>query len=134
MDALRTSGIGISTKTSFGRCVESYGKCFSVIRPLGFASSLYYRQRRRKIGSFCIRRSFAVSSNQHGNGFSASQDGSSAVEDGKKEKGLLLGAEKDDSGSVLGFHLIPQSGMHSAASCFLFLFHFQFFPVFLTTV
>lgn len=89
------------------------------------------------MGCFCIRKSFAVSSNQRGNGFCASQDGSSAVEDGKKEKGLLLGAEKDDSGSVLEFHLIPQSGMHSLCpflfpvSCFMFFFHFQFFPVFL---
>lgn len=96
------------------------------------------------MGCFCIRKSFAaVSSNQRGSGFSASQDGSSAVEDGKKEKGLLLGAEKDDSGSVLEFHLIPQSGMHSLCpflfpvSCFIPIFSFssngvelEFLPLF----
>lgn len=29
----------------------------------------------------------------------------------KKKKGLLLGTERDGSGSVIGFHLIPPSGM-----------------------
>ncbi|GMP59738.1 hypothetical protein CsSME_00022894 [Camellia sinensis var. sinensis] len=35
--------------------------------------------------------------------------GSSTMEDKKEEEGLLLGAEKDDSSSVVGFHLIPPS-------------------------
>lgn len=38
------------------------------------------------------------------------QDGSSTVEDDKQ--GLLLGTERDDSGSIVGFQLIPQSGMY----------------------
>ncbi|KAK9292211.1 hypothetical protein L1049_020173 [Liquidambar formosana] len=62
-----------------------------------------WRQRSRT-GSLSLRRS--VSGRKEG-GFSSSQDGSSAVEDEKE--GLLLGAERDGSGSVIGFHLIPQS-------------------------
>ncbi|KAI8001327.1 hypothetical protein LOK49_LG09G02068 [Camellia lanceoleosa] len=38
-------------------------------------------------------------------GFQSSQDGSSTMEDKEEEEGLLLGAEMDDSGSVVGVHL-----------------------------
>ena len=45
-------------------------------------------------------------------GVSNSQGGSSAVEDEEEEKkGLILGAERDESGSVVGFSLISQSGI-----------------------
>lgn len=50
--------------------------------------------------SLCIGRSY-TDRNAHGGGFSASQDGSSAVEDGKKGKGLLLGTERDGEGLLL---------------------------------
>jgi len=40
----------------------------------------------------------------------SSQDGSSSIEDVRKD-GMLLGADKDESGSVVGFHFIPQSGL-----------------------
>ncbi|KAM5557598.1 soluble starch synthase 1, chloroplastic/amyloplastic [Rosa sericea] len=40
-----------------------------------------------------------------------SQDGASVVEDQKeKENGVLLGAERDSSGSVIGFNLSPPNG------------------------
>ncbi|CAH1446649.1 unnamed protein product [Lactuca virosa] len=39
----------------------------------------------------------------------SSQEGSSSIEDVRKD-GMLLGADKDESGSVVGFRLIPQSG------------------------
>lgn len=40
----------------------------------------------------------------------SSQEGSSSIEDVRKD-GMLLGADKDESGSVVGFRLIPQSGI-----------------------
>jgi starch synthase len=43
-----------------------------------------------------------------GGGFTSPQDGSSTVEDDKQ--GLVLGTERDASGSIVGFQLIPQSG------------------------
>ncbi|PSS32995.1 Soluble starch synthase [Actinidia chinensis var. chinensis] len=60
-------------------------------------------QRRSKIGSLTLRRSIADGKK---GGFRRSQDGSSTMED-EKEEGLLLGTERDGSGSVIGFHLIP---------------------------
>ncbi|KAK2658741.1 hypothetical protein Ddye_005274 [Dipteronia dyeriana] len=47
-----------------------------------------------------------------GYGGSGTHEGSSAVEDEKKEEqsGLLLGSKRDVSGSVTGFNLIPPSG------------------------
>lgn len=44
-------------------------------------------------------------------GSGGAQDGASAVEDQREEKGVLLGAETDSSGSVIGFNLIPPNGM-----------------------
>ncbi|XP_021826350.1 soluble starch synthase 1, chloroplastic/amyloplastic [Prunus avium] len=43
-------------------------------------------------------------------GSGGAQDGASAVEDQREEKGVLLGAETDSSGSVIGFNLIPPNG------------------------
>ncbi|XP_075104702.1 soluble starch synthase 1, chloroplastic/amyloplastic isoform X4 [Nicotiana tabacum] len=66
----------------------------TVVRQVGFNSWLLQgRIRSRKIQSLCVRSSF----NNAG--------GSSSSE----EKGLLLGAERDSSGSVVGFQLIPHS-------------------------
>lgn len=44
-------------------------------------------------------------------GSGGAQDGASALEDQREEKGVLLGAETDSSGSVIGFNLIPPNGM-----------------------
>lgn len=43
---------------------------------------------------------------------SGSQDGASVVEDEKEEaaKAVLFGAERDSSGSVIGFNLSPPNG------------------------
>ncbi|THF97127.1 hypothetical protein TEA_007252 [Camellia sinensis var. sinensis] len=76
-----------------------------VFRQMGVVSTLW-RQKRSNLGSLTLGRS--VSGGEKG-GFRSSQDGSSTMED-KEEKGLLLGAERDDSVSVVGFHLIPPSG------------------------
>lgn len=75
---------------------------FRVIGQLGFAP--LWRRRR---GRGCLRIRTSVS----GDTIGGSQDGASAVEDEKEKKGLILGAERDNSGSVIGFRLIPQSGM-----------------------
>ncbi|KAI5657660.1 hypothetical protein M9H77_26453 [Catharanthus roseus] len=99
MAALQTSS---SCQNSFANFVGRHDKRFSAIRQVGFAS--FYRQRRRKLDSVCIV------SRSYGGGFSASQDESSPLEDNNKEKGLLLGEQRDGSGSVVGFHLIPPSG------------------------
>ncbi|GMP24890.1 hypothetical protein CsSME_00002001 [Camellia sinensis var. sinensis] len=78
-----------------------------VFRQMGVVSTLW-RQKRSNLGSLTLGRS--VSGGEKG-GFRSSQDGSSTMEDKEEEKGLLLGAERDDSVSVVGFHLIPPSGM-----------------------
>ncbi|GMP54751.1 hypothetical protein CsSME_00019814 [Camellia sinensis var. sinensis] len=69
---------------------------------MGVVSTLW-RQKRSNIGSVTLGRS--VSGGEKG-GFRSSQDGSSTMEDKEEEEGLLLGAERDDSGSVVGVHLI----------------------------
>ncbi|KAA8533594.1 hypothetical protein F0562_030972 [Nyssa sinensis] len=72
-----------------------------VVRQVGFGSLW----RRSTYRSLSLRRS--VEDRKEG-GFRSSQDGSSTLEDDKG--GLLLGTERDDSGSVVGFQLIPPSG------------------------
>lgn len=114
MAALQTSS---SCQNSFANFVGRHDKRFSAIRQVGFAS--FYRQRRRKLDSVCIV------SRSYGGGFSASQDESSPLEDNNKEKGLLLGEQRDGSGSVVGFHLIPPSGMRSEPTFFCY-FNFVF--------
>jgi starch synthase len=74
---------------------------FRVIGQVGFAPLW------RRSGRGCLRLRASVS----GDTIGGSQDGPSAVEDDKEKKGLILGTERDGSGSVIGFHLIPQSGM-----------------------
>ena len=77
---------------------------FTLIKQVGYAP--LWRRRSRSGG--CLRFRASVSGGGHG----TSQDGYSAVEDEEKEeKGLLLGRDRDSSGSVVAFHLIPQSGM-----------------------
>ncbi|KAL7230018.1 hypothetical protein ACSBR2_008545 [Camellia fascicularis] len=76
-----------------------------VFRQMGVVSTLW-RQKRSILGSLTLGRS--VSGGEKG-GFRSSQDESSTTEDKEEEEGLLLGAERDDSVSVVGFHLIPPS-------------------------
>lgn len=70
-------------------------------------SCLWAGQGSRKIRSLKVGRLYSTARN------GSQEDGSSVAEDDRKEqeKGLLLGAQRDGSGSVVGFHLIPQSGM-----------------------
>lgn len=76
---------------------------FTLIKQVGYAP--LWRGRSRSGG--CLRFRASVSGGGHG----TSQDGYSAVEDEEKEeKGLLLGRDRDSSGSVVAFHLIPKSG------------------------
>ena len=82
---------------------------FTVVGQVGYAPFWSGRS-----GSRCLRIRASVSGGGGGRG-SSSQEGNSAVEDEEKEeekKGLLLGTEMDGSGSVVGFNLIPQSGMY----------------------
>ncbi|THG16733.1 hypothetical protein TEA_020081 [Camellia sinensis var. sinensis] len=60
------------------------------------------KEKRSNLGSVTL--GISVSGGENG-GFRSSQDGSSTMED-KEEEGLLLGVERDDSGSVVGVHLI----------------------------
>ncbi|XP_019200298.1 PREDICTED: soluble starch synthase 1, chloroplastic/amyloplastic isoform X2 [Ipomoea nil] len=68
-------------------------------------SCLWARQGSIKIRSLKVGRLYSTARN------GSQEDGSSVAEDDRKEqeKGLLLGAQRDGSGSVVGFHLIPQS-------------------------
>ena len=61
---------------------------------LGF-SWLLKGRRNRKVQSLCVT--------------SLVSDGSSIAENKKVSEGLLLGPERDGSGSVVGFQLIPHS-------------------------
>lgn len=77
---------------------------FNNVRVIGQVSSAPLWGRRSRARCLTLRTSVSDG------GLSSSQDGSSAVEYEKEEKGLILGTEKDDSGAVIGFHLIPPSG------------------------
>ena len=58
----------------------------------------------RRRGAACLRLRASVAGGSGGGG----HDGASAVEDQQKEgKGVFLGAERDGSGAVIGFNLIP---------------------------
>lgn len=81
---------------------------FRVFKQLGFVP--WWRQSSRT-GSLCVRRS--VSGRKKG-GIGSSRDRSSAVEDEKES--LLLGTERDGSGSVIGFQLTPQSEQKEMSS------------------
>lgn len=74
---------------------------FSGIRQVGFASLL---TRNGRDQSFCSRiRSFTEDRNAGG---SINRSSDTA----RDKDGLLLGAQRDSSGSVVGFNLIPHSG------------------------
>lgn len=82
-----------------------------------------------------IRSSFVNGGDREGGGGDGSDVGSpegpAAVEDEREEKepGFLLGAEKDGSGSVIGFHLIHPSGIFIFVGLilrFLILLSFEF--------
>ncbi|KAM7504879.1 hypothetical protein LguiB_003783 [Lonicera macranthoides] len=81
----------------------------SVLRQLGIPS--FSSQRSAKIPSLVIRTTTTRirRSITRARAGGSPQDGSSTVEDDKQ--GLLLGSERDDSGSIVGFQLIPQSVM-----------------------
>lgn len=73
---------------------------------LGFASLW------RRGGSCRRRRSLNLKAGSVSGGNEGALGGLREEEDEKKKKkGLLLGTERDGSGSVIGFHLIPPSGM-----------------------
>ncbi|KAM3247697.1 soluble starch synthase 1, chloroplastic/amyloplastic [Capsicum annuum] len=70
----------------------------SVLRQMGFFCLLKGRKS-RKIQSLCVTCSFS----------GGAQDGSSIAENKKVSDVFLLGPERDGSGSVVGFQLIPHS-------------------------
>lgn len=78
----------------------------SVLRQMGF-SCLLKGRKSRKIQSLCVTCSFS----------GGAQDGSSIAENKKVSDVFLLGPERDGSGSVVGFQLIP----HSGTALFVFL-------------
>lgn len=68
--------------------------------------------RRRNRKERCLRvRSGPVKSSSE-SGIDNPKDGFNIVENEDEEKSLLLGEERDGSGSVIGFHLIPQLADH----------------------
>ncbi|KAF2291898.1 hypothetical protein GH714_036042 [Hevea brasiliensis] len=60
-------------------------------------------------GERCKKASLTLVRTEVG-GLGNSRDGLSEVQNGNEEKGLILGAERDETGSVIGFNLISQSG------------------------
>lgn len=96
-----------SVCASHARSCQLFSKFASVdrcLRPFAQVGFGFLSRQTCKNGSLRLVRSSR-------SGFvSDSQDGSSAVENGKEEeKGLILGTERDASGSVIGFNLISQS-------------------------
>lgn len=89
----------VSSCKSFSIPLQAKLNKFRVIGQVGFPP-LWSRRSRRG----CLRLGASIS----GSGIGGSQD---AVEEEKQEKGLILGTERDGSGSVIEFHLIPQSGI-----------------------
>ncbi|KAL5736915.1 hypothetical protein ACOSP7_031369 [Xanthoceras sorbifolium] len=82
---------------------------FGPFRHVGFGS---LSRNRAKNGCLIARSSVDIGGGDGGGyGGSNTHEGSSAVEDEKEEqRGFLLGPERDVSGSVVGFNLIPPSG------------------------
>lgn len=78
---------------------------FSGVRQVGFASLL---SEKRKAHQSCCVKTRSYTEDRNGGGFISRR--SNSAQDQEQEEGLLLGTEKDSSGSVVGFHLIPQSG------------------------
>ncbi|KAG6412626.1 hypothetical protein SASPL_125309 [Salvia splendens] len=76
--------------------------CFSGVRQVGFASLL---SGKRKDRSFCVR---ARSYKEEGE---IASRGRGNAQNKETEQGIFLGAERDGTGSVVGFHLIPHSAI-----------------------
>ncbi|KAG6410050.1 hypothetical protein SASPL_128097 [Salvia splendens] len=76
--------------------------CFSGVRQVGFASLL---SGKRKDRSFFVR---ARSYKEEGE---IASRGSENAQKKETEQGIFLGAERDGTGSVVGFHLIPHSAI-----------------------
>jgi starch synthase len=93
---------GVPTCQAFAR-LDTTRVGFRPRAQLGFGC---FVRERYKYGNLVIARS---GRSEVGN----SKDGNFAVENEKEEKrgGLILGPERDSSGSVIGFNLIPPSGM-----------------------
>ncbi|XP_051138174.1 soluble starch synthase 1, chloroplastic/amyloplastic isoform X2 [Andrographis paniculata] len=78
---------------------------FSGVRQVGFASSLLSRN--RTVQSCCVRaRSYAEDRSEE----DFIRTNSGGAQDKEQNEGRLLGAERDSTGSVVGFQLIPHSG------------------------
>ncbi|KAL3846178.1 hypothetical protein ACJIZ3_003581 [Penstemon smallii] len=75
-------------------------KPFSVVGQVGFASFL---SRKINIQSFCVERKL------YKNRVDLICRSSSSAQDKEKQEGIFLGTERDSSGSVVGFNLIPHS-------------------------
>lgn len=78
---------------------------FSGVRQVGFTRLL---PGKRKDQCFCVRRR-SYKDDKNGGKFVGRRSGN-AQDKETEEEGVLLGTERDGSGSVVGFHLIPQSG------------------------
>ncbi|KAH6804110.1 Glycogen/starch synthase [Perilla frutescens var. frutescens] len=104
MEALHfMPSINLSLKLVENRVFDS---SFSGVRQVGFASLL---SGKRKEKSFCVR---ARSYKEDGNGSEfVSRRSSGNSQNKEPEEGVLLGAERDDTGSVVGFQLIPHSAI-----------------------
>ncbi|KAL5567757.1 hypothetical protein UlMin_024332 [Ulmus minor] len=109
MESIRTTSVIISCKP-FSNPKDGIFDDLGVSTQLGFPS--FWRRRRRNV-RLRLRRSVLGKS---GGGFAGNfkDDQPFAVKDVDDyskdgEKNLILGAERDGSGSVIGFNLIPQS-------------------------
>ncbi|KAG8381133.1 hypothetical protein BUALT_Bualt06G0090700 [Buddleja alternifolia] len=77
-------------------------KSFSGVRQLGSASLSW---RNRKIQSLCVKKRWY----NDGRRFMCRSSSSSSAQDKEQGEGTLLGTERDSTGSVVGFNLIPHS-------------------------
>lgn len=127
MDSLRVSRFVFCRSLSF----SSTTKLAPSFRPVAQVGFGYLWRKTNKNGCLVIRCSTFLSDGGSGGatgGSGSSQDGSFAVEDDKEEvekhinnniknnsvnskMARILGAERDDSGSVSGFQLLPHLGM-----------------------
>lgn len=109
MESLSASSILYWRSSLNVAAADHSGLSLSSVRPLIF------KQRKKCTGGLIRPLSLSVVSASVG-----SQDGSnSAVEDDKK--GLFLGPQRDSSGSVVGFHLMPHSDC-KFLNCYCFYF------------
>lgn len=91
-----------------------------VISQVGFAPLW---NRRSKTEALRLRATFSSKA--------GSQDGASVVEDQKEEeKGVRFGAERDSSGSVIGFNLSPPNGKSLIVFETLIVVHFRIYTIF----